>query len=196
MLKLSRETLKSKVIIEDKDIYLDSENLYYIIEDNYKGELKLNIQNDNALIEFLFKQDDSELEILDFEKKEFILNKKYNILSIPKKYSSNIIDIELNRNEFLTNFIIYLAYSIPPYNYFSIDDEENIFTMEEKFSFTLNEHYKGDLKLMENEYYCVMIENFGEDVFMKLTIREDKKSNSVIFANWKIGLIGIILILL
>ena len=196
MLKLSRETLKSKVIITDKDIFLDSENLYYIIEDNYKGELKLNIQNDNALIEFLFKQDDSELEILDFEKKEFILNKKYNILSIPKKYSSNIIDIELNRNEFLTNFIIYLAYSIPPYNYFSIDDEENIFTMEEKFSFTLNEHYKGDLKLMENEYYCVMIENFGEDVFMKLTIREDKKSNSVIFANWKIGLIGIILILL
>ena len=68
--------------------------------------------------------------------------------------------------------------------------------MDEKFSFTLNEHYKGDLKLMENEYYCVMIENFGEDVFMKLTIREDKKSNSVIFANWKIGFIGIILILL
>jgi len=197
MLKLSRETLKSKVIIEGKDIYLDSGNLYYIIEDNYNGELRLNIQNDNAIIEFLFKQDDSELEILDFEKKEFILNKKYNILSIPKQYSSNIIDIELNRNEFLTNFTIYLAYSIPPYNYFSIDDEENIFTMDEKFSFTLNEHYKGDLKLMENEYYCVMIENFGEDVFMKLTISEDKKDNKgIIFANWKIALIWIILILL
>ena len=30
---------------------------------------------------------------------------------------------------------------------------------------------------MENEYYCVMIENFGENVLMSLNIREqDKKS--------------------
>ena len=47
--------------------------------------------------------------------------------------------------------------------------------MDEKFTFTINEHYKGDINLMKNEYYCVMIENFGEDVLMSLNIREEKK---------------------
>ena len=196
MLKLSRETLNSKVIIEGEDLVLNSKNLYYKLEDNYKGELKLNVKDNNALIEFLFKQDDSELEILDFEKKIFILNKKYNILAIPKKYSSKMIDVELNRNEFLTNFTIYLAYTIPPYNYFSLDKEENIFEMDEKFSFTLNEHYKGNLELMENEYYCVMIENFGEDVLMTLTIKDrGKDDQSIALSNWEITLLLLFLLL-
>ena len=199
MIKLSRETLKSEIIIEDKNIVLNSNNLYYKIEDNYEGEIKLNIKNDNAIIELLVKQDDSEIEILDFEKKIFQLNKKYNILTIPKEYKSKLIDIELNRNEFLTDFTISLAYSIPPYNYFSDSDEENIFTMDEKFTFTINEHYKGDINLMKNEYYCVMIENFGEDVLMSLNIREEKK-NAIIdyiknLEGWKIALIIVVIII-
>ena len=80
------------------------------------------------MIELLVKQDDSEIEILDFEKKIFQLNKKYNILTIPKEYKSKLIDIELNRNEFLTDFTISLTYSIPPYNYFS-DSDEKIFLL-------------------------------------------------------------------
>ena len=93
-------------------------------------------------------------------------------MAIPIKYSSNLIEIELSRNEFLTNFTIYFGYSIPPYNYFSTDIEENIFTMEDKYSFTVNEHYKGNIELMEDEFYCVMIENFGEDVLMSIEIKE------------------------
>ena len=114
-----------------------------------EGEIKLNIKNDNAMIELLVKQDDSEIEILDFEKKIFQLNKKYNILTIPKEYKSKLIDIELNRNEFLTDFTISLAYSIPPYNYFSDSDEENIFTMDEKFTFTINETLQRRYKFNE-----------------------------------------------
>ena len=172
MIKLSRETLNSVVNIINKNIILNSKNLYYEMDENYIEKLTLKIENDNALIEFLFKQDDSEIAVLRFNKKIFKLNKKYNIMAIPIKYSSNLIEIELSRNEFLTNFTIYFGYSIPPYNYFSTDIEENIFTMEDKFNFIVNEHYKGNVELMEDEFYCVMIENFGEDVLMSIEIKE------------------------
>ena len=106
-----------------------------------------------------------------------------------------MIDIELTRNEFLTNFTIYLGYSIPPFNYFSIDVEENMIIMEDKLSFTVNEHYKGVNNLMEDEFYCVMIENFGEDVLMKINVQDDgddsdKDSTIFIkFVGWKMFLL-------
>ena len=80
LIKLSRETLNAEIFIENKNIKLNSDNLYYLIEDNYKGVLKLHVSKDNALIEFLFKQSNDEIEILDFEKRKFILKNKYNIL--------------------------------------------------------------------------------------------------------------------
>ena len=98
------------------------------------------------------------------------------------------------RNEFLTNFTIYLAYAIPPYNYFAEDIEEDIFTMDELFSFRINEHYKGVSNLMKDEYYCVMIENFGEDVTLTIEISdEEKKENEENsgLKGWKIALIVI-----
>ena len=156
MIKLSRETLKSIVNIINKSFILNSKNLYYELDKNYRGKLILKVENENALIEFLFRQEDTEIDVLRFNKKIFILNKKYNIIAIPKSYSNKLIDIELNRKEFLTNFTIYLGYTIPPFNYFSIDIEENMITMEDKLSFTVNEHYKGVTNLMEDEYYCVM----------------------------------------
>ena len=173
LIKLSRETLKSEIVIENKNIILNSLKLYYQLENDYKGQLRLHIKNDNAIIEFLFKQNDADIDILDFNQKVFSLNKKYNILAIPKEYSSKLIDIELFRNEFITNFTIYLAYTIPPYNFFSVDVEENIFPVNEIFTFRVNEHYKGNFDIMENEYYCVMIENFGEDVTMSIEIKDD-----------------------
>ena len=197
MIKLSRETLKSEIVIENKNIIVSSSNLYYQIEDNYQGQLILYIKNENALIEFLFKQNDLDLEILDFEKMIFSLNKKYNILAIPKEYSSKVIDIELMRNEFLTNFTIYLAYAIPPYNFFSEDNEEDIFTMDEIFTFRINEHYKGVSNLMKDEYYCIMIENFGEDVTLTIEIKdEEKKENegNSGLEDWKIALIVMIVL--
>ena len=186
MIKLSRATLNSKITISNKNIELNSNNLYYKLEENYKGDLILNVKNDNAIIEFLFKQEENEIEILDFPTRKFQLNKKYNILSIPKEYKEKNITIELNRNAFKTNFIIYLSYSIPPYNYFSIDNEENIITIDEKYSFLLNEHYKGDINLMTDEYYCVMIENFGQNVLMTITVEGEIGE---ILKIWKMSLI-------
>ena len=176
MLKLSRETLNSEIIILNKDFVLNSENLYYPCDDDFKEKLILKVEKENALIEFLFKQDYKDMEVLYFEKKKFILNKKYNILPIPKKYLSKLIEIELFRNHFLTKLIIYFAYTIPPYNFFSADIKENVITMNEKFTISLNEHYKGDINLMDGESYCVMIETFEKDVLMVVNMKdEDEK---------------------
>ena len=173
MIKLSRETLKSVVTIINKSFVLNSKNLYYQLDDNYRGKLTLKIEIDNALIEFLFKQEDSEIDVLRFNKKQFILKKKYNIMAIPKSYLSKLINIDLNKNEFLTKLNIYFGYSIPPYNYFSTEIEENIITMDDSFSFTINEHYKEDnIDLMEDEYYCVMIESFAQGVLMNINVKE------------------------
>ena len=193
ILKLSRETLNSEIIIENENIILNSGNLYYQLEDNFKGKIILKINKADALIEFLFKQTDSELDILSFTKKEFKLEKKYNVLAIPEEYNSKIINIELIKNEKIINSTIYLGYSIPPYNYFSIDIEENKFQFFEKFDFDINEHYKGNINLMKNEYYCVMIEIFSKDVIMNIKIEDENKNEkeNKKLKSWEIALIVI-----
>jgi hypothetical protein len=200
MIKLSRETPKAEINITNLDFpnyhfILKSSRLYYKLGDNFKGKLKLHIKYDNALIEFLFKKDNSEIEVFNIDDKVMTLNKRYNILPIPLEYKSKQIEIELTRNEEESRFSIYLAYAIPPYNFFSINTLGNSF-MTEKFSFILNEHYEGNINLMEDEYYCVMIENFEEDVTLEIK-NYNKISNSMKLEGWKISLlVGLLIIAL
>lgn len=192
MIKLSRETKDSEIFIENKNIVLDSTNYYYKIEDNFKGQLKINVKKENALIEFLYKQSDSELDIFDLDKLEFKLSKKYNIIKIPKDYSSKIIDFQLTAKKKDSKFSMYLAYSLPPYNYFSVGINENIFSFSEIYKFRIEEHYKGDIKLMEDEFYCIMIESFDEGVVVDFTIVDEKEKNkSKKLKGWEIALIVI-----
>ena len=191
-MKLSRETSNSIVIITDKFVTLSSSNLYYQIPDDYKGTLTLYAEKENAIIEFLFKQDISEIDIIDIGKsKVFSLDKKYNIIPIDIKYKSKNFEIELTRNGDKTDFSIYLAYTIPPYNFFAKDENVNTFSINEKFSFKINENYQGDIQLMTNEYYCIMIENFGEDV--TLEIKNLKSKN---LKGWEIAVIFSLLIII
>jgi len=72
IIKLSRETKNSEIFILNDNVIINSLNLYYKIEDCFKGKLELSVINENALIEFLFKQDESSFEILDFRKRPFL----------------------------------------------------------------------------------------------------------------------------
>ena len=72
IIKLSRETKNSEIFILNDNVIINSLNLYYKIEDGFKGKLELSVINENALIEFLFKQDESSFEILDFRKRPFL----------------------------------------------------------------------------------------------------------------------------
>ena len=68
----------------------------------------------------------------------------------------------------------------------------NTFIIDNKYSFTINEHYKGDIKLMDNEFYCLMMENFGEDVTLEI---KETKLNSAILKGWKFSIIMGLIIL-
>lgn len=200
MIKLSRETLREQINITDLDspyyhVILKSSQLYYEIRDNFKGKLKLLVSYHGAVIEFLFKQDNSEIEVFDINDKIMTLNKRYNILPIPLEYKTKQIEIELTRNEEESRFSIYLAYAIPPYNFFSINTNGNSFRAE-KFSFKVHEHYEGNINIMDDEYYCVMIENFEEDVTLEIK-NYDKISKSMKLEGWKISLlVGLLIIFL
>ena len=181
IIKLSRETKNPEIFILNDNVIINSLNLYYKIEDCFKGKLELSVINENALIEFLFKQDESSFEILDFSKKTFSLDRKYYILQIPKT-ATNDIKVKLSKNENAARFSIYLGYTIPPYNYFSLETRENTFNIDKEYNFIINEQYKGDIKLMTNEFYCLMMQNFGEDVTLEV-------GNGTILKGWKFAII-------
>ena len=187
IIKLSRETKNSEIVILNDNVIINSLNLYYKIEDGFKGKLELSVKNENALIEFLFKQDESSFEILDFSKKTFSLDRKYYILQIPKT-ATNDIKVKLSKNENVARFSIYLGYTIPPYNYFSLETRENTFNIDKEYNFIINEQYKGDIKLMANEFYCLMMQNFGEDVTLEI-------SNGAILKGLKFAIIISLVIL-
>ena len=172
MLKLSRKTLNAKVKIlneayEEVSV-LQASNLYYEIYANFKGKLRVSVEDNNAMLEILFKQDDSQIDIFNLDKNVYTLNKKYNIITIPKSIKDDI-KFDLWKNDEAINFNIFMAYTIPPYNFFTGGQGENNYRIKKKISFTINEHYKDDIKLMDDEYYCIMIENFGEDITLEIT---------------------------
>ena len=192
IMKLSRETINSKIIIHNKHKILNASNLYYEIPDDFKGKLTLYVKKENAIIEFLFKQDYSDYDIIKVtDSRIFTLNKKYNILPIDIKYKSKKIEIELTNNGDTTDFSIYMAYTIPPYNFFSKDESVNTIKINEKKTFTINEHYEGDINLMPREFYCVMIENFGEDVILEVRGMKSKRLNG-----WEIAIFIALLIII
>ena len=176
LMKLSRETPNSEINITNENIKLNNSNLYYQLKDIYTGNLTIYVSNEDALIEFLFKQDDIDCTVLDFKNMEFILNTKYNLLPIPEKYKNKNISIELIGLEEESKLSIYLGYSLVNYSFFSLEDNYfNKISFYGSYNFTLTEHYKGDINLMKDEYYFVMLETFDDYMEMKIQFEEEKK---------------------
>ena len=80
ILKLSRKTLNGEVTLPDKNIKLNSRNLFYNIDDNSMNQLKVEIGKENALIEVVFKQKDDEMNIIDLEGNKKIILKNHLII--------------------------------------------------------------------------------------------------------------------
>jgi len=199
LMKLSRETPNAEINISitNENFKLNKSNLYYELEDIYTGNITVSVSNEDALIEFLFKQDGIDCSVLDFEDSEFILSTKYNLLPIPEKYTDKKIKIELIGMKEESKISIYLGYSLVNYSFFSLEDNNyNRISFYGSYNLTLNEHYKGDIKLMENEYYFMMLEIFDDYMEMKITFEEEKKEEKKEEKNkglkwWEKLLIGI-----
>ena len=188
LLKLSRKTLDSEIKSIDGNISLNHSNLYYNASNS--KEFELNINNNNAFIEILYKLSDS-YEELEFEKLEFNLSNDCNIIKIPKQnYTNKIINFEIIGND-KSEYLIYHDYTILPYFH---KYEEGIKMSLNKFNFSIEEPYLDSITLMENEFYYVMIKKNDEElkVFIKIENKtenyEEEKDNDKL-SWWKITLI-------
>ena len=170
MLKLSRKTLNSEIKTSD-NIILDANNLYYnISKDN--NEFQLSINKENAFIEVLYNFIDS-YEDLEFEESEFNLLKEYNIIKIPKRnYTNKIINFEIIGND-KSEYLIYHDYTIFPYFHYYQNQETEKMNLT-KCNFSIEEPYLESIKLMENEFYYVMIRKNKEE--LKLYIKIENKT--------------------
>ena len=179
MIKLSRKTLNSEINIINENIKLNSNNLYYKIKDNFHGTIQINVTGNDALIEFLFKQDDT--NILDFENLEATSNKTYNLIKFSKKYISKEITLSLKSDSIL-HFNIFFGYSIPPYSYYYSDSKGNsnkISSNDNTFNLTLIVPNLENNKLINDEYFCVMIDSPGRNIEFKgfYQDNDDNKKN-------------------
>ena len=190
MIKLSRKSLNSEINIEGENTKLNSDNLYYQIKDGFEGEITLEVTKNDAIVEFLFKFQD--MEVIDFESLKIKTSKKYILIKFSKKYSSKSISIELkNKNNIFFN--LFMGYSRPPYSYYYNTKENiNLFGAQNN-TFKFEIPIPSEDKIIENEYFCALIENMVEgDLEIKRIEQEhnkDKKKNGL--EKWKLILISI-----
>ncbi len=174
MIKLSRKSLNSEINIEGENTKLNSDNLYYQIKDGFEGEITLEVTKNDAIVEFLFKFQD--MEVIDFENLKIKTSKKYILIKFSKKYSSKSVNIEF-KNENNIFFNLFMGYSRPPYSYYYNTKENiNLFGAQNN-TFKFEIPIPSEDKIIENEYFCALIENMVEGDLEIKGIEQDKEHN-------------------
>jgi hypothetical protein len=98
VLKLSRLTKNSEIYIKEKNVTLNSNNLYCKIEENYTGDLNLTVNNSDAFIEILYYS--PKIIKLDFEQKQYNnLTEGIYLLSVPKNINCKFMTFEIKGKE-------------------------------------------------------------------------------------------------
>ena len=102
IIKLSRKTLNAEInILNDTDeniATLNSDNIYYIINQDFKGKLKLEIKNSDAIIEFLFKLDS--LNSMNFNPNlKLNVVGKYTLIRVEKEYFEKKLNLKYKENQ-------------------------------------------------------------------------------------------------
>jgi len=186
MIKLSRKTLNSTIIIKEENVTLDSNNLYYELKVGFKGKLKLEVKNNDALIEFLFHTDG--VNTINFGKSSsYNTTSLLTMVTISKEYFSKILEIKIKGGKNF-NFNSYFGHCIPPYSYYNFKDLNQFKPQsnEENIYITI-----PDVKLMEGEYYCALFHNLGDYLSMSFSEKENEpeKKEGNKLEIWKIALI-------
>ena len=181
MLKLDRETINSEIFIKEKNKALNSDNLYLELDldDLKNNELHLEVKKENALIEILeFAKkpyDIIDLKEYDFKNNTKLnLEKNYTFIRIPQNYSSKIINFRLDGEENLI-FTVEPTYTKAPYCFNDVIREEINTILENTFTFNITNHYNGNIKLMEDEYYYVVIQKLTPKITVTLNFYDKPK---------------------
>ena len=161
--------MNSQINIIDENIILNSDNIYYQIKEGFKGKLKLEVEKSDAVIEFLFKLNN--VNQVKLEKNMTInMTKETTIIIVSNEIFSKILNFHLKSEKNL-KFNIFFGYSKPPYSYYYPGNTN-------QFSLTINKmdipiFLEKDIKLMDDEYYCILVENLRSNLLISFTETED-----------------------
>jgi len=141
-------------------------------------QIQLEIKNENAFIEIHYKEDNIDIINLEdlIEQSNLELNKTYNLIKIPKEYTKKEITLKFDDIN-LKSFTIYKGYIKPPYTFiYNIIEDNNTFEVD-SFNLDIDEHYKNNIQLMEDEIYSIMIHKLNNNIKLniKLKIKKMKK---------------------
>ena len=175
MIKLSKNTPNSELRINEE--YLNSNKYYYELnellsieeEDELLSFFELEVYKEDAFIEILYKhKNEEEIDILDFNKLSFNLQKLYNLIIIPKIYVTNTIRFTLNAEK-NPRYIIYKGISILNYYHYPKEKYFN-YINNNTIVFDVVAPYKYNTKFMENEYYSIFIIKTQGDLNLNIKI--------------------------
>ena len=175
MLKLDRKTINSEILIKEKNIKLNSNRLYHELGPGF-GRITLEISKENAIIEVLCKYEKSSIIDINENNLQFNLTNSFNFIKIPKEYSSKIINFRLVGKE---NLIIHIEpiYTKAYYCLYDYINEDNNKILSNNFTFNITNHYKGNIKLMEDEFFYVIISTLTPDISVILKIEDNPEDN-------------------
>ena len=190
MIKLSKKTINSEINITSENVIINSNNLYYQIKDDFKGKITL-VANNDAIIEFLFKMPD--VKVFDFEQlKNTFSSKKYSLIKLSQKFLNKNVNLTFKTNKDKIYFNIFFGFSKPPYSYYYFT-QDNVNTLgANNNTFYYNFIIPIENNLIEDEYFCILIENLVEgnlEIEGDIQNDDDKNKNEKGFQTWKIILI-------
>jgi hypothetical protein len=163
MLKLSLKTLNSNIKINESDnLVINKDSQYYKLENDFKGQLILEVDKDDAFIEFLSNK--GEPEFLDeISVKEHKLEKDVVVISIPRAHKFFSLDIKSDKNLELS---LSIGLSQDKEYYYSSNSNDKINVQNEILFHYLP--YKN-IEMHENEFVSLAI-NFERQENQKINI--------------------------
>ena len=135
MIKLSRKTLNSTVTIINKNIKnkLNNESLYYQLEDDFKDELELEVEENDAFIEFLSNEGDFDI-LKDVKLKNYEIKKNTTIIKIEKTQKDFIVRLNSDK---LFKYSFSYGFSNNENYYYSFNSTPNIIPLKQNNNFSV-----------------------------------------------------------
>ena len=182
VVKLSKQSLDSEIIIDD-NLVLNKKNNYYIF-DTFNKTLKIKAEKEDVFIEFMWNLTMFiDTVVLNCEKSEFNLTHASNVIKIPRKkdYKNITFEIKVGENSF---FIIHQEFSIQDYYHNYPPDS----LIAKNITFSVIEPYKDIDELIKDEYFYVIIRLYEGSLNLKINVEMKKDDNDGLKA-WHIALI-------
>ena len=170
MIYLSRKTLNSIIIIKygEKEEKLSNNSLYYKLEDDFEGELVLEVKENDGFIEFLSNEGDYEIlknvTLLNYE-----IQKKTTLIKVDNTQKDFLIQLDSDK-PFEYSFSYGFSNNENYYYYF--DSTPNIISLKEDNSYLV--HFKiwtpfKNVYLTDKEFFSFSV-NIEKELNQKVIL--------------------------